>query len=103
MKRYEYEISSHHLGRENKMRIFCSEKGECSVEEVGPPDSQLVVDSLNERGGEWMGVSRNPLRTGWVRLLLEEGVDSGGEGDFIIATFVSNDSWGDSPCRKQLA
>ena len=50
MKRYKYEISSHRLRRENKMRIFCSEKGECSVEEVGPSDSQLVIDVLNERG-----------------------------------------------------
>jgi len=52
MSRYQYEISRHPLGRENKMRIFCSEKGECSVEEVGTSDSQRVLDALNERGQE---------------------------------------------------
>lgn len=50
MKEFEYEISIHHLQRENRMRIFCSEKGDCSVEDVKGSDSLAVLGALNERG-----------------------------------------------------
>ena len=50
MKEFEYEISIHHLQRENRMRIFCSEKGDCSVEDVKGSDSLAVIGVLNERG-----------------------------------------------------
>jgi hypothetical protein len=65
MKEFEYEISIHHLQRENRMRIFCSEAGDCSVEDVTGRDSSVVVSVLNERG-----------RSGWelVQVLF------GGEG-----------------------
>lgn len=52
MKAYEYAITRHTLQRDNKMRVFCSERGECSVEEVAPSDASIVLDALNERGRE---------------------------------------------------
>ncbi|MDH7500242.1 MAG: hypothetical protein QHH30_07630 [candidate division NC10 bacterium] len=52
MKRWQYEISRHPLSRDNRMRIFCSERGECSVEEVETSDSQRVLEVLQERGQE---------------------------------------------------
>jgi hypothetical protein len=50
MKEFEYEVSTHPLRRENRMRIFCSEKGDCSIEDVPGGDSLAVVSALNEMG-----------------------------------------------------
>ena len=78
MKRYRYQISSHPLGRQNKMRVFCSEKGECSLEEMRPSDSQVVMDALNELGEQgWEFVELLFGKDGfvcfWKRELIPEG------------------------------
>jgi hypothetical protein len=64
MKEFEYEISIHHLRRENRMRIFCSETGDCSVEDVTDSDSAALVSALNERG-----------RSGWELVQILFGGD----------------------------
>lgn len=79
MKRYQYQISSHPLRRENKMRIFCSEKGECSVEEVGPSDSQAIMDALDELGEQgWELVQLLFGKDGFVCLWKRESIPEGG-------------------------
>ncbi len=50
MKGFEYDISTHHLARDNRMRIFCSEAGDCAVGQGIGSDSVAVVTVLNERG-----------------------------------------------------
>ena len=52
MRRFEYHVSAHQLSRENRVKIFCSEKGECSVQEVAASDSDSVVQVLNQKGEE---------------------------------------------------
>jgi hypothetical protein len=64
MKEFEYEISTHPLQRENRMRIFCSEKGDCSIEDVPGGDSLVVVSALNEMG-----------RSGWELVQILFGKD----------------------------
>ncbi len=50
MERFEYEISTHRGNALTKLAYFCSQEGECSVEEVRDEQSEILVDVMNERG-----------------------------------------------------
>jgi hypothetical protein len=50
MDRYEYEITKHSAETFMKVVYFCSEEGECKLEEVPAEEPQVLVDILNERG-----------------------------------------------------
>ncbi len=81
MKEFEYEISIHHLQRGNRMRIFCSETGDCSVGDVTDSDSGAVVAALNERGRDgWELVQilfgGDGFMCVWKRKLISEGKSS---------------------------
>lgn len=81
MKEFEYEISIHQLQRENRMRIFCSEAGACSVEDVAGSDSETVGSALNERGRSgWELVQilfgRDGFICFWKRELTSQGKSS---------------------------
>jgi hypothetical protein len=52
MERFEYEISTHAGNAFTKVTYFCSEDGECSLQEVPEEASQILVDLMNERGSE---------------------------------------------------
>jgi hypothetical protein len=74
MKRFEYEVSAHQLPRENRMRVFCSEKGECSVQEVPASDSDVVIEALNQRGDKgWELVEILFGRDGFICFWKREG------------------------------
>lgn len=50
MKQFEYEIS-HHPGEVFKQVVyFCSEAGECSIEDVSADQTRILADILNEKG-----------------------------------------------------
>ena len=50
MKRFEYEITKHPADTFNQVVYFCSEVGECSVNEVPGDETKVLADILNERG-----------------------------------------------------
>jgi len=52
MDRYDYEISTHAAEIFSRLIYFCSEQGNCSLEEVPAEEAQILVDLLNERGLE---------------------------------------------------
>jgi hypothetical protein len=52
MANYEYEITKHPADEFNRLTYFCTESGECGLEEI--PDHQMIIlrDILNQRGSE---------------------------------------------------
>jgi len=52
MKRFEYEITKHPADTFNQVVYFCSETGECSVNEVPGDQTEILADTLNERGSQ---------------------------------------------------
>ena len=50
MKRFEYEITKHPSDPFSQVAYFCSEVGECSVNEVPGDQTEVLADILNERG-----------------------------------------------------
>jgi hypothetical protein len=52
MDRYEYEISTHAADVFSRLIYFCTEQGNCRLEEVPAEEPQILVDLLNERGLE---------------------------------------------------
>lgn len=52
MDRFEYEITTHSSQTFRRLVYFCSEKGDCGIEEVPAEEPQLLVDLFNERGKE---------------------------------------------------
>ena len=52
MKRFEYEITRHEATTFKQVVYFCSETGECSIDEVPADQTGMLVDTLNKRGEE---------------------------------------------------
>jgi hypothetical protein len=47
---FEYEITTHEADTFRKVMVFCSESGDCGIEEVPAEEPQALVDLLNQRG-----------------------------------------------------
>jgi len=52
MDRFEYEITTHSSETLRRLIYFCSERGDCGIEEVPAEEPQILVDLFNERGRE---------------------------------------------------
>ena len=52
MSRFEYDITKHGAEAFSRVAYFCSEQGECGVEEVPLDQLQIMREILNRRGGE---------------------------------------------------
>jgi hypothetical protein len=52
MRRFEYEITQHPADTFDKVVYFCSEAGQCSIEEVSKDHTRILTDILNNRGRE---------------------------------------------------
>jgi hypothetical protein len=52
MKRFEYEITQHSAETFDKVVYFCSESGECSIDEVSTDQVRTLTNILNNRGRE---------------------------------------------------
>ncbi|HMK33583.1 MAG TPA: hypothetical protein VK463_00850 [Desulfomonilaceae bacterium] len=50
MHSFEYEITMHGNDTFNRLTVFCSAEGECSLEEMPVEEARMLVDVLNERG-----------------------------------------------------
>ena len=74
MERFEYDITRHSAEAFMEMIYFCSETGDCKLEEVPAGQPQMMVDLLNERGRDgWELVQTNFGKDGvlawWKRRL----------------------------------
>lgn len=49
---FEYDVTRFPAHAFQSLSIFCSEKGECSLNEVPGNQTILLQDILNEKGGE---------------------------------------------------
>lgn len=52
MKRFEYEITKHSADTFKKVVYFCSEAGQCSLNDVSRDQTRILSDILNQRGKE---------------------------------------------------
>jgi len=52
MKRFEYDITKHAAKDFNHLVYFCTDKGECNIDQVPLDQTNILVDILNERGKE---------------------------------------------------
>jgi hypothetical protein len=52
MSKFEYEITKHPAQEFNRLAYFCTESGECSLEQVPDQQSIILRDILNQRGSE---------------------------------------------------
>ena len=52
MIRFEYEITTHAAEELTKLIYFCSDQGECALNELPPDQLRLLAKLLNQRGDE---------------------------------------------------
>ena len=52
MIHFEYEITKHSAVQFSKLVYFCSDQGECNVEDLPSDQLKVLRDILNERGEE---------------------------------------------------
>jgi hypothetical protein len=52
MGHFEYEITKHPAGSFEKLVYFCTETGECALDEVPADQTEILVKILNERGDQ---------------------------------------------------
>lgn len=50
MDLFEYEITIHKADALGRVVYFCSNTGDCDIQEVPPTEPQALVDLMNERG-----------------------------------------------------
>lgn len=80
MDRFEYEITRHAADSFGRVIFFCSESGDCGIEEVPAEEPQALVDLMNERGLEgWELVQlffgRDGMLACWKRKLTSRNED----------------------------
>lgn len=52
MEHFEYEITKHSADTFDKIIYFCSESGQCGLDEVSKDQTRVLTDILNNRGSE---------------------------------------------------
>jgi hypothetical protein len=52
MKRFEYEITTHSAEMFTHLVYFCTEQGECNLDQVPSDQKKVFEDLLNERGAQ---------------------------------------------------
>ena len=52
MKRFDYDITKHSADAFDKVVYFCSETGECGLDEVSRDQTRILADILNQKGQE---------------------------------------------------
>ena len=50
MENFEYDITRHDAETFMQMVYFCSEQGDCKLEEIPAEEPQMLTDLLNTRG-----------------------------------------------------
>ncbi|MFH1115970.1 MAG: hypothetical protein V1792_18820 [Pseudomonadota bacterium] len=74
MDRFEYEITRHRADSFGRVVYFCSEEGDCGIEEIPADEPQALADLMNERGLDgWelvqMMFGRDGVMAFWKRRL----------------------------------
>ncbi|MGA1824779.1 MAG: hypothetical protein ACMUIP_08950 [bacterium] len=75
MYQYEYDITMYPASEFKKFAFFCSEKGECNLDELEVDKNYILGDLLNERGKErWELVQlvfgKDVLACFWKRIIM---------------------------------
>ena len=52
MECFEYEITRHSADTFEKVIYFCSESGQCGIDEVSKDQTRILADILNNRGSK---------------------------------------------------
>lgn len=52
MERFEYKITKHSAETFDKIIYFCSEFGQCGINEVSKDQTRILTDILNTQGSE---------------------------------------------------
>ena len=79
MKKYKYEITQHPADSFDKVAYFCSEAGECGLEQVPVDQKEILTDILNERGSQgWELIEvyfgKDGIMVFWKRELIEGSI-----------------------------
>ena len=77
MKRFEYEITKHSADTFDKVVYFCSETGQCGLDEVSRDQTRILADILNQKGQEgWeliqVAFGQDGLMAFWKRKVKEK-------------------------------
>jgi len=52
VKRFQYEITRHPSDKFNELVYFCSDQGDCSLNQIPTDQTGILSQVLNERGGQ---------------------------------------------------
>lgn len=77
MKRFEYAITKHSADTFDKVVYFCSETGQCGLDEVSRDQTRILAGILNQKGQEgWelvqVAFGQDGLMAFWKRKVKEK-------------------------------
>jgi hypothetical protein len=77
MKRFEYDITKHSADTFDKVVYFCSETGQCGLDEVSRDQTRILAGILNQKGQEgWelvqVAFGQDGLMAFWKRKVKEK-------------------------------
>ena len=65
MNQFEYEVTKHRADEFIKFVYFCTEQGECSLDQVPQDQTRIFADLLNKKGADgWEMVQVLPGKGG---------------------------------------
>jgi hypothetical protein len=78
MKGFEYEITKHPAEAFKHIIYFCTETGQCSLDEVPGDQTEILVNILNEKGKQgWelvqISFGKEGLMAFWKRKIKDKG------------------------------
>ena len=71
MERFEYKITKHSSETFDKIIYFCSESGQCGINEVSKDQTRILTDILNTQGSKGWSLVQIFFRQRWGDDLLE--------------------------------
>jgi len=77
MRRFEYQITRHPSDTFNKVVYFCSESGQCGLDEVSHDETRTLTSILNKLGQDgWeliqVSFGRDGIMAFWKRRVKDE-------------------------------
>ncbi len=80
MERYEYQVTRHEAEEFRQVVYFCSDRGDCGLEEVPAEQAQRLVDLLNERGEEGWELLQLAFKTDGFLGIWKRKIETAGAG-----------------------
>lgn len=82
MERFEYKITKHSADTFDKIIYFCSEFGQCGIDEISKDQTRILTDILNTQGDEGWALVQISFAKDGVMIYWKRRINAHEKGTF---------------------